>query len=150
MLGARVFGSQVFGAQVPRQHLTVPGRGCGATQGPYTAARCSIRLRKPESVGWARAHKVLPYYFRPRSTSPHLRHRANPQVSSFLTACIKLRDICVFTAPFFAGNTAMVAYLFGKELKDTETGLVAAALMAIVPGRCGRTNAACCGVWGGA
>lgn len=27
------------------------------------------------------------------------------KVSSFLTACIKLRDICVFTAPFFAGNT---------------------------------------------
>lgn len=29
---------------------------------------------------------------------------------------------------------ALIAYLFGKELKDTETGLVAAALMAIVPG----------------
>ncbi|EFJ42045.1 hypothetical protein VOLCADRAFT_83836 [Volvox carteri f. nagariensis] len=63
------------------------------------------------------------------------------KVSKFLTACIKLRDICVFTAPFFAGNTAMIAYLFGKELKDTETGLVAAALMAIVPGYISRSVA---------
>lgn len=30
---------------------------------------------------------------------------------------------------------AMVAYLFGCELKDRQTGLVAAALMAIVPGQ---------------
>lgn len=58
-----------------------------------------------------------------------------------LTACIKLRDICVFTAPVFAGNTAMVAYLFGKQLKDTETGLVAAALMAVVPGYISRSVA---------
>lgn len=29
---------------------------------------------------------------------------------------------------------AMVAYLFGKELRDRETGLVAAVLMAVVPG----------------
>ncbi|GIL52156.1 hypothetical protein Vafri_8007 [Volvox africanus] len=63
------------------------------------------------------------------------------KVSQFLTACIKLRDICVFTAPFFAGNTALIAYLFGKELKDTETGLVAAALMAVVPGYISRSVA---------
>ncbi|KAG2496762.1 hypothetical protein HYH03_005171 [Edaphochlamys debaryana] len=63
------------------------------------------------------------------------------RISNFLTACIKLRDICVFTAPFFSGNTAMIAYLFGKELKDPETGLVAAALMAIVPGYISRSVA---------
>ncbi|GIL83594.1 hypothetical protein Vretimale_10396 [Volvox reticuliferus] len=63
------------------------------------------------------------------------------KVAKFLTACIKLRDICVFTAPFFAGNTALIAYLFGKELKDTETGLVAAALMAVVPGYISRSVA---------
>ncbi|KXZ53944.1 hypothetical protein GPECTOR_6g862 [Gonium pectorale] len=63
------------------------------------------------------------------------------KISNFLTACIKLRDICVFTAPFFAGNTALIAYLFGKELKDAETGLVAAALMAIVPGYISRSVA---------
>lgn len=62
-------------------------------------------------------------------------------VSRTLTACIKLRDICVFTAPFFAGNTAMVAYLFGKHLNGPETGLVAAALMAVVPGYISRSVA---------
>ncbi|GLC40329.1 hypothetical protein PLESTB_000628800 [Pleodorina starrii] len=63
------------------------------------------------------------------------------KISNAITACIKLRDICVFTAPFFSGNTALIAYLFGKELKDTETGLVAAALMAIVPGYISRSVA---------
>lgn len=36
---------------------------------------------------------------------------------------------------------ALVAYLFGKELKDTGTGLVAAAMMAIVPGYISRSVA---------
>ncbi|MEW5319167.1 MAG: hypothetical protein WDW38_010335 [Sanguina aurantia] len=63
------------------------------------------------------------------------------RISTFLTAHIKLRDVCVFTAPFFAGNTAMVAYLFGKQLKDEGTGIVAAALMAIVPGYISRSVA---------
>lgn len=35
----------------------------------------------------------------------------------------------------------MVAYLFGKELKDTGSGLVAAALMAVVPGYVSRSVA---------
>uniref|UniRef100_A0A7S0S2X5 dolichyl-diphosphooligosaccharide--protein glycotransferase n=1 Tax=Chlamydomonas leiostraca TaxID=1034604 RepID=A0A7S0S2X5_9CHLO len=60
---------------------------------------------------------------------------------AWLTAWVKLRDVCVFTAPFFAGNTAMVAYLFGCQLKDRQTGLVAAALMAIVPGYISRSVA---------
>jgi len=30
---------------------------------------------------------------------------------------------------------ALIAYQFGKELKDSGSGLVAAALMAVVPGR---------------
>eukprot|EP00878_Enallax_costatus_P018254 GHUV01019210.1.p1 GENE.GHUV01019210.1~~GHUV01019210.1.p1 ORF type:complete len:466 (+),score=111.46 GHUV01019210.1:220-1617(+) len=58
-----------------------------------------------------------------------------------VTAWVQLRDVCVLTGPFFAGNTALVAYLFGKELKDTGTGLVAAALMAIVPGYISRSVA---------
>lgn len=59
------------------------------------------------------------------------------RVLAFLTAWVSLRDVCVFTAPFFAGNTALVAYLFGCELRDRGAGLVAAALMAIVPGAFG-------------
>ena len=36
---------------------------------------------------------------------------------------------------------ALVAYFFGKELKDTGTGLVAAALMGVVPGYISRSVA---------
>ncbi|KAJ9515404.1 hypothetical protein QJQ45_016406 [Haematococcus lacustris] len=63
------------------------------------------------------------------------------KVLVWLTACVKLRDVCVFLAPFFAANTAMVAYLFGCELKDSATGLVAAAFMALVPGYMSRSVA---------
>jgi dolichyl-diphosphooligosaccharide--protein glycosyltransferase len=35
----------------------------------------------------------------------------------------------------------MIAYLFGKELQDTRTGLVASILMAIVPGYISRSVA---------
>jgi asparagine N-glycosylation enzyme membrane subunit Stt3 len=35
---------------------------------------------------------------------------------------------------------AMIAYLFGCELKDRGTGLVAAALMAVVPGACSSSS----------
>jgi hypothetical protein len=34
----------------------------------------------------------------------------------------------------WCGAQALIAYFFGKELKDSGTGLVAAALMAVVPG----------------
>jgi len=57
------------------------------------------------------------------------------------TAWVSLRDVCVLTAPFFASNTAMVAYAFGAQLGDRGTGLVAAALMAIVPGYISRSVA---------
>lgn len=60
---------------------------------------------------------------------------------TFLTATVQLRDVCVFTAPFFASNTAMVAYQFGKLLVDAETGIVAAALMAVAPGYISRSVA---------
>ena len=39
----------------------------------------------------------------------------------------------MLTAPFFASNTTLVAYFFGKEIWDTGAGLVAAALIAICP-----------------
>lgn len=44
------------------------------------------------------------------------------KVLTMMTAWVKLRDVCVLTAPFFAGNTAVVAYLFGTELGDSGTG----------------------------
>lgn len=63
------------------------------------------------------------------------------KILTWLTLWVKLRDVCVLTAPFFAGNTAILAYFFGKELVDSDTGLVSAALMAVVPGYISRSVA---------
>eukprot|EP00897_Mesotaenium_endlicherianum_P006913 jgi/Mesen1/624/ME000108S10787 len=59
----------------------------------------------------------------------------------FLSLKVHIRDVCVLLAPFFASNTAMVAYFFGKELRDSGTGLVAAAFLAICPGYISRSVA---------
>ncbi|KAL0421686.1 UNVERIFIED_CONTAM: Dolichyl-diphosphooligosaccharide--protein glycosyltransferase subunit STT3B [Sesamum latifolium] len=45
----------------------------------------------------------------------------------FLRFAVHIREVCVLTAPFFASNTTLVAYFFGKELWDSGAGLVAAA-----------------------
>jgi dolichyl-diphosphooligosaccharide--protein glycosyltransferase len=47
---------------------------------------------------------------------------------------IDLRNVCVLTSPWFASNTAMSTYFFTKELSGPSAGLVAAAMIAIVPG----------------
>ena len=44
-------------------------------------------------------------------------------------------------APFFASNTTIVAYFFGKEIWDSGAGIVAAALIAICPGYISRSVA---------
>lgn len=59
----------------------------------------------------------------------------------FFSVMVHIRDVCVLTAPFFASNTAMVAYFFGTELRDRSTGLVAAILLAICPGYISRSVA---------
>ncbi|KAL7192489.1 hypothetical protein ACSBR2_024341 [Camellia fascicularis] len=59
----------------------------------------------------------------------------------FLRFSVHIREVCVLTAPFFASNTTIVAYLFGKELWDSGAGLVAAALIAICPGYISRSVA---------
>lgn len=59
----------------------------------------------------------------------------------FLRFAVHIREICVLTAPFFASNTTIVAYFFGKELWDSGAGLVAAALIAICPGYISRSVA---------
>ncbi|WOK94829.1 dolichyl-diphosphooligosaccharide--protein glycosyltransferase subunit STT3B [Canna indica] len=59
----------------------------------------------------------------------------------FLTFAVHIRDVCVLTAPFFASNTTIVAYFFGKEIWDSGAGLVAAALIAICPGYISRSVA---------
>ncbi|KAI3725414.1 hypothetical protein L1987_65202 [Smallanthus sonchifolius] len=59
----------------------------------------------------------------------------------FLRFAVHIREVCVLTAPFFASNTTIVAYLFGKEVWDSGAGLVAAALIAICPGYISRSVA---------
>ncbi|XP_020688270.1 dolichyl-diphosphooligosaccharide--protein glycosyltransferase subunit STT3B [Dendrobium catenatum] len=59
----------------------------------------------------------------------------------FLRFAVHIREVCVLTAPFFASNTTIVAYFFGKEIWDSGAGLVAAALIAICPGYISRSVA---------
>lgn len=59
----------------------------------------------------------------------------------FFSFTVHIRDVCVLTAPFFASNTTVVAYFFGKEIWDTGAGIVAAALIAICPGYISRSVA---------
>lgn len=59
----------------------------------------------------------------------------------FLRFFVHIREVCVLTAPFFAANTTVVAYFFGKEIWDSGAGLVAAALIAICPGYISRSVA---------
>ncbi|QHO42629.1 Dolichyl-diphosphooligosaccharide--protein glycosyltransferase subunit STT3B [Arachis hypogaea] len=62
-------------------------------------------------------------------------------VLRFLRFAVHIREVCVLTAPFFASNTTLVAYFFGKEIWDSGAGIVAAALIAICPGYISRSVA---------
>jgi dolichyl-diphosphooligosaccharide--protein glycosyltransferase len=55
-------------------------------------------------------------------------------VLRFFNLTIHVRDICVFLAPFFSSLTTIVTYKLTSELHSTGAGLVAAAMIAIVPG----------------
>lgn len=54
---------------------------------------------------------------------------------------IDIRNVCVFLAPFFSSLTTIVTYLLTKEIHSTGAGLVAAAMIAIVPGYISRSVA---------
>jgi dolichyl-diphosphooligosaccharide---protein glycosyltransferase len=58
-----------------------------------------------------------------------------------LSLAVHIREVCVLTAPFFAANTTLVAYAFGREIWDSGAGLVAAALIAVCPGYISRSVA---------
>lgn len=62
-------------------------------------------------------------------------------LSRLVNITIDIRNICVFLAPLFSSFTTIVTYLLTKELKDTGAGLVAAALISIVPGYISRSVA---------
>ena len=54
---------------------------------------------------------------------------------------VVIRNVCVLLAPFFAANTAIATYFLTTELSDEKCGLVAAAMIAIVPGYISRSVA---------
>ncbi|XP_033640123.1 dolichyl-diphosphooligosaccharide--protein glycosyltransferase subunit STT3A [Asterias rubens] len=69
-------------------------------------------------------------------TSAVIYHAMN-----FLHLSIDVRNVCVFLAPLFSSLTTLVTYHLAKQLKDTGAGLVAAAMISIVPGYISRSVA---------
>ncbi|KAF8719176.1 hypothetical protein AX14_013140 [Amanita brunnescens Koide BX004] len=59
----------------------------------------------------------------------------------FLNLPVDIRNICVLLAPGFSAFTAWATYMFTKEMKDESAGLLAAALIGIVPGYISRSVA---------
>lgn len=62
-------------------------------------------------------------------------------VLNFFNMTINVRDVCVFLAPFFSSLTTLVTYLLTAQLFSKGAGLVAAAMIAIVPGYISRSVA---------
>lgn len=62
-------------------------------------------------------------------------------VLHFINITLEIRNICVFLAPLFSSFTTIITFLLTKELKDTRAGLIAAAMIAIVPGYISRSVA---------
>jgi len=62
-------------------------------------------------------------------------------ILNYFHITVNIRNVCVLLAPWFASNTAMITYFMAKEVKNSATGLVAAALIAIVPGYISRSVA---------
>lgn len=58
-----------------------------------------------------------------------------------LNASVDIRNICVFLAPLFSSFTTLVTFFLTKEVRDTKAGLLASALVAIVPGYISRSVA---------
>lgn len=59
----------------------------------------------------------------------------------FIHITIDIRNVCVFLAPLFSSLTTIITYLLTKELRDAGSGLVAAAMISIVPGYISRSVA---------
>jgi len=62
-------------------------------------------------------------------------------VLRYFNFTVVIRNVCVLLAPVFAANTAVATYLLTSELSDEKCGLVAAAMIAIVPGYISRSVA---------
>jgi len=62
-------------------------------------------------------------------------------VLNYFNITVNIRNVCVLLAPWFASNTALATYFLTKEVKNSSAGLVAAAMVAIVPGYISRSVA---------
>lgn len=58
-----------------------------------------------------------------------------------LNITIDIRNVCVFIAPLFSSFTVIVTYLLTSEIHSTGAGLVAAAMISVVPGYISRSVA---------
>jgi len=58
-----------------------------------------------------------------------------------LNLTVDVRNVCVFLAPLFSSFTTIVTYLLTSELHSKGAGLVAASMIAIVPGYISRSVA---------
>lgn len=54
---------------------------------------------------------------------------------------VNIREVCVLTAPVFSAFTALSAFALTQECADTSAGIVAAAIISIVPGYISRSVA---------
>lgn len=59
----------------------------------------------------------------------------------FLNISIDIRNVCVFLAPLFSSFTVFVTYMLTSQLRDAGAGLIAAAMIAVVPGYISRSVA---------
>lgn len=64
-------------------------------------------------------------------------------VLNYFHLSVDVRDVCVFLAPFFSSLTVIVTYKLTSELWTTGAGLVAGAMIAIVPGYISRLVRVC-------
>lgn len=62
-------------------------------------------------------------------------------VLHFVGIKVNIREVCVLTAPIFSAFTALSAYALTQEASDTASGIVAAAIISIVPGYISRSVA---------
>lgn len=63
------------------------------------------------------------------------------KILHLLNLPIDIRNVCVFLAPFFASNTAIVVYLLTKEIWTPAAGIMAAFFVALTPGYISRSVA---------
>ena len=61
--------------------------------------------------------------------------------ANLVNVTLDVRNVCVFLAPLFSSFTTLVTYLLTMELHSKGAGLVAASMIAIVPGYISRSVA---------